>query len=100
MPRKGFDDSLPFPAQVARITRSRLIMGGPLTAHRTLLSLFLLSVFCLLPSAFSQDQQLTSQPAPSASPTPSPSPSPTPPPNLHQWGAVTSFHGLPSDRTH
>src|SRR5689334_8565366 len=71
-----------------------------LTAHRSLLTLLLLSVFCLLPSAFSQDQQLTSQPAPSPSPTPSPSPSPTPPPNLHQWGAVTSFHGLPSDRTH
>jgi signal transduction histidine kinase/ligand-binding sensor domain-containing protein len=31
---------------------------------------------------------------------PLPSPSPTPPPNLHQWGAVTSFHGLPSDRAH
>ncbi|HET6890435.1 MAG TPA: ATP-binding protein, partial [Pyrinomonadaceae bacterium] len=26
--------------------------------------------------------------------------SPTPPPNLHQWGAVTLFHGLPSDRVH
>src|SRR5262249_61642523 len=39
-------------------------------------------------------------PSPTPSPAPSPSPSPTPPPNLHQWGAVTSFHGLPSDRTH
>jgi len=71
-----------------------------LTAHRLLLTLLLLSAFCLLPTVFSQDQQLTSQPSPSPSPTPSPSPSPTPPPNLHQWGAVTSFHGLPSDRTH
>src|SRR5690242_12312430 len=71
-----------------------------LTANRSLLTVFLLSAVCLLPTAFSQDQQLTSQPAPSPSPTPSPSPSPTPPPNLHQWGAVTSFHGLPSDRTH
>jgi signal transduction histidine kinase len=70
------------------------------TAHRSLLTLFLLSAFCFLPTALSQDQQLTSQPSPSPSPTPSPSPSPTPPPNLHQWGAVTSFHGLPSDRTH
>lgn len=66
-------------------------------AQRLLLTLFLLCGFCLLTSVFSQ-----TQPTPSASPTPtpSPSPSPTPPPNLHQWGAVTSFHGLPSDRTH
>src|SRR5689334_4274674 len=71
-----------------------------LTAHRSLLTLLLLSVFCLLPSAFSQDQPPTSNATPTPSPTPSPSPSPTPPPNLHQWGAVTSFHGLPSDRTH
>ncbi len=66
-----------------------------------LLTLFLLAAFCLLPSAFSQNQPPTQpQPTPSPSPAPSPSPSPTPPPNLHQWGAVTSFHGLPSDRTH
>jgi signal transduction histidine kinase len=71
-----------------------------LTAHRSLLTLFLLSAFCFLPSVFPQNQPITSQPSPSPSPTPSPSPSPTPPPNLHQWGAVTSFHGLPSDRTH
>src|SRR4029450_8426896 len=32
------------------------------------------------------------------SPSPSPSPSPTPLTGLHQWGAVTLFHGLPSDR--
>ena len=32
------------------------------------------------------------------SPSPSPSPSPTPITGLHQWGAVTLFHGLPSDR--
>ncbi|MDX6709950.1 MAG: hypothetical protein QOH96_966, partial [Blastocatellia bacterium] len=33
-------------------------------------------------------------------PTPIPSPTPTPiqPTNLHQWGAVTLFHGLPSNR--
>src|SRR5438477_3634705 len=60
-----------------------------------------LSALCLLPSAFSQNQPpTTQQPTPIPSPAPSPSPSPTPPPNLHQWGAVTSFHGLPSDRTH
>jgi signal transduction histidine kinase/ligand-binding sensor domain-containing protein len=43
-------------------------------------------------------------PTPPAQPSPSalssPSPSPTPPANLHQWGAVTLFHGLPSDRVH
>ena len=71
------------------------------TAHRPLLTLLLLAAFGLLPSVFSQDQQtIQPQTSPSPSPTPSPSPSPTPPPNLHQWGAVTSFHGLPSDRTH
>jgi signal transduction histidine kinase/ligand-binding sensor domain-containing protein len=68
---------------------------------------FLLSAFCLspstvglLPSATSQNQPpaVQPQPSPTPSPSPSPSPSPTPPPNLHQWGAVTSFHGLPSDR--
>jgi len=79
-----------------------------LTAHRSLLTILLLSAFCLLPtafrllpSAFSQNQpQPQPQASPTPSPTPSPSPSPTPPPNLHQWGAVTSFHGLPSDRAH
>jgi signal transduction histidine kinase len=54
----------------------------------------------LLPLAFSQNQPTIQQPTPTPTPAPSPSPSPTPPPNLHQWGAVTSFHGLPSDRTH
>src|SRR5947207_12273857 len=68
-----------------------------LTAHRSLLTFLLLSAFCLLPSAFSQSQPT---PTPTATPAPSPSPSPTPPPNLHQCVAVTSFHGLPSARTH
>jgi signal transduction histidine kinase/ligand-binding sensor domain-containing protein len=74
-----------------------------LTAHRSLLTFFLLALapsltVGLLPRVFSQNET----PSPPAQPTPaaSPSPSPTPPPNLHQWGAVTSFHGLPSDRTH
>ena len=64
--------------------------------------LVLLGAFCLQPAALSQNVPQTAQPQPSPtpSPTPSPSPSPTPPPNLHQWGAVTSFHGLPSDRIH
>ena len=83
------------------------------SAHRLLLTVFLLSAFCLLPTeitpsltvgllplVFSQNEaiQPASQPTPSAAP--SPLPSPTPPPNLHQWGAVTLFHGLPSDRVH
>lgn len=67
-----------------------------------LIALFALFItFCSLPSALSQNQPpAQTQPSPSPSPAPSPSPSPTPPPNLHQWGAVTSFNGLPSDRTH
>jgi signal transduction histidine kinase/ligand-binding sensor domain-containing protein len=86
-------------------------LGGGRAA--VLISFSLLSAYCLLPStltpsltvgllprAFSQTQTASPQPTPSPSPAPSPSPSPTPPPNLHQWGAVTSFHGLPSDRTH
>jgi signal transduction histidine kinase/ligand-binding sensor domain-containing protein len=68
-----------------------------LNNRRTLLILFALSASCFLPAAFSQTQPT---PTPSPTPAPSPSPSPTPPPNLHQWGAVTSFHGLPSDRSH
>jgi len=66
------------------------------TARGSLLTFLLLSAFCLLP-VLSQTQPT---PSPTPTPAPSPSPSPTPPPNLHQWGAVTSFHGLPSDRTH
>lgn len=72
----------------------------------------LCAVYCLLPTAYGplptafSSLAQTSDPSPSPtaspqpSPSPSPSPSPTPPPNLHQWGAVTSFHGLPSDRAH
>lgn len=71
------------------------------SVNRLLLAGLLLFSFCFLPAGFSQDQpQSQPQPTPSPSAAPSPSPSPTPPPNLHQWGAVTSFHGLPSDRTH
>jgi signal transduction histidine kinase len=69
-------------------------------AHRALLTLILLLAVCLLPSAFSLAQNETASPQVTPTPVPSPSPSPTPPPNLHQWGAVTLFHGLPSDRVH
>src|SRR5690349_21219070 len=76
--------------------------GG--AVHRALLTLLLLTACCLLPSeiapsltagllplTFSQNQPQPT-PTPTPLPAPSPSPSPTPPPNLHQWGAVTSFH--------
>jgi ligand-binding sensor domain-containing protein len=71
-------------------------------AQRSLIVALLLSAFCLLPTAFSSTQNETgqTQPSPSPSPSPSPLPSPTATPltGLHQWGAVTLFHGLPSDR--
>jgi signal transduction histidine kinase/ligand-binding sensor domain-containing protein len=63
--------------------------------------LALLFCLCVL-SALAQTDQTPGEPqppsSPSPSPTPSPSPSPTPITGLHQWGAVTLFHGLPSDR--
>src|ERR1700704_1421166 len=86
--------------------KQRISRKGAKPQRKPLRNLLALFVFCLLPSAyllpttFSQNQPASPQPQPSPSPAPSPSPSPTPPPNLHQWGAVTSFHGLPSDRTH
>jgi signal transduction histidine kinase/ligand-binding sensor domain-containing protein len=61
------------------------------------------SLFLLLPAApasFAQTASPSPSSSPSPSPTPSPSPSPTPVTGLHQWGAVTLFHGLPSDRVH
>jgi signal transduction histidine kinase/ligand-binding sensor domain-containing protein len=63
-----------------------------------LLGLFL-SASLFIP-VFSLAQNQTAEPQSSPSPTssPSPSPSPTPVTGLHQWGAVTLFHGLPSDR--
>ena len=75
----------------------------------TCAAFFLLTAYCLLLTAYAPSltvgfltrasaQTPPAQPTPSVAP--SPAPSPTPPPNLHQWGAVTSFHGLPSDRTH
>jgi signal transduction histidine kinase/ligand-binding sensor domain-containing protein len=71
-------------------------------AQRSLFVILLLSAFCLLPTAFSATQneaeQSQSSPSPSPSPSPLPSPTATPLTGLHQWGAVTLFHGLPSDR--
>src|SRR5262249_13402756 len=56
------------------------------------------SLTFILQTASSQNESSPAQTIPAPPATPSPSPSPTPPPNLHQWGAVTLFHGLPSDR--
>src|SRR5206468_2304850 len=83
-------------------------LKGRLTVSRRLTALccgraaiiVLILAICFLPAAFSQDQPPQPTPAPTPSALPSPSPSPTPPPNLNQWGAVTLFHGLPSDRVH
>jgi signal transduction histidine kinase/ligand-binding sensor domain-containing protein len=73
-----------------------------LVAVLLLIAVLLPTAYCLLPTALSQNQPqpIQTQPSPTPTPSPSPSPSPTAPPNLHQWGAVTSFHGLPSDRAH
>ena len=73
----------------------------------------LLSAVCLLLTAYVPSltagvltpalaQSETAQPSspPASNPAPTSSASPTPPANLHQWGAVTLFHGLPSDRVH
>jgi signal transduction histidine kinase len=87
---------------VVTVSQRLTALGG---GRAALVILLLLTAHCLLltrsPRVFSQNQpQPILQSTPTPSPAPSPSPSPTPPPNLHQWGAVTSFHGLPSDRTH
>jgi hypothetical protein len=66
----------------------------------------LLAACCLLSSVFSAQtanqsptpQPATTQASPSPTPASTPTPTPTPPLTLHQWGAVTLFHGLPSDR--
>jgi signal transduction histidine kinase len=51
----------------------------------------------------SRSQEQTATPVASGelsehTPVPSPTPTPIQPTNLHQWGAVTLFHGLPSNR--
>lgn len=75
-------------------TFERLNRGHCLAAFAFLLIVCQLPV--RMPWAQVGAEELQSQPAPS--PSPSPSPSPTPVTGLHQWGAVTLFHGLPSDR--
>src|SRR5438105_4419246 len=88
----------------AKTQRRRLNKSFAVVAHCLLLSAFclLLSAYCFLPpvlSAQNANQSPTPQTA-TAQSSPSPTPSPTPPLTLHQWGAVTLFHGLPSDRVH
>jgi signal transduction histidine kinase/ligand-binding sensor domain-containing protein len=84
-----------------RSLRLRVVCSSLLTAYFLLPTALTSSLTVgLLPRALSQNQTASPQAVASPSPPPLPSPSPTPPPNLHQWGAVTSFHGLPSDRTH
>src|ERR1700730_2832330 len=92
------------PNQPQRRNKQPLLLAP---GSRVLFSAFylLLTAFCLLlllppAPASSQVAEPTPSPSPSPSPPPSPSPSPTPVTGLHQWGAVTLFHGLPSDRVH
>jgi len=81
---------------------SRLRRKLTTCATSLLIALFLATMpsltLGLLTNAQNETPSPPAQPSPSA--LPSPSPSPTPPANLHQWGAVTLFHGLPSDRVH
>jgi signal transduction histidine kinase/ligand-binding sensor domain-containing protein len=60
--------------------------------------LALLAVFVSV-AAQQSDQQPQSEPEiPAAAVTPTPAPGDNAAINLHRWGAVTLFHGLPSDR--
>ncbi|HKP47614.1 MAG TPA: two-component regulator propeller domain-containing protein, partial [Pyrinomonadaceae bacterium] len=63
---------------------------------------FLLIAYNGSPVVSSQDAppqpQASPSPSPAPSPSPLPSPAPTPLTGLHQWGAISLFHGLPSDR--
>src|SRR5258705_10932260 len=90
---RGWEGGLA-PAVLSRLSHSRV----RLSALCVLLIAF--CCFLLLPPAPASSQAAETQPTPSPSPSPStsPSPSPTPITGLHQWGAVTLFHGLPSDR--
>src|SRR5918996_787882 len=68
---------------------------------RLLAILFCLSLFAVLSLCVDRPLAQTGEPQPGEpqlQASPSPSPSPTPITGLHQWGAVTLFHGLPSDR--
>ncbi|HJU54286.1 MAG TPA: two-component regulator propeller domain-containing protein, partial [Pyrinomonadaceae bacterium] len=52
----------------------------------------------LPPARPAESAQATPTVTPTPTATPTPTPTPTPPSTLHQWGAVTLFHGLPSNR--
>lgn len=85
----------------SRKQSNQQIFFGPARA-----SLFVLAVGILISlvlalkfePAAAQSGEAQAAASPTPSPSPSPSPSPTPITGLHQWGAVTLFHGLPSDR--
>jgi signal transduction histidine kinase len=88
-------------------SENRLIAPTPSRLRASLIVVCILvtaSVLALLLAPTPASSQTEAQPAPSSLPTPTPSPSPSPSPTpltgLHQWGAVTLFHGLPSDRVH
>src|ERR1700687_2284707 len=85
--------------------KQRISRQGAKPQRKSLRMLLALFIFCALPAAvwglpLALSQNQTASPQAVAPPAPPPAPAPTPPPNLHQWGAVTSFHGLPSDRAH
>jgi ligand-binding sensor domain-containing protein/two-component sensor histidine kinase len=94
-----------FSRKAARSHRRRLNDGFAFAAL-----CLLLAAFCLTTTIILTAQNANQSPTPPTakpSPTPqtastltSPTPTPTPisPSNLHQWGAVTLFHGLPSNR--
>jgi signal transduction histidine kinase len=63
----------------------------------TFFRVLLLCLLLIPAAAQNANQAPTPTPTPATS-TPTPTPTPTPPLTLHQWGAVTLFHGLPSDR--
>jgi signal transduction histidine kinase len=86
-------------SKVTKTQRRRLTETSALATF-----FLLLSALCFLSSSLPA-QKAKESPSPQtattpASPPPTPTPTPTPPLTLHQWGAVTLFHGLPSDRVH
>jgi signal transduction histidine kinase len=65
---------------------------------QTLFFLLLLAVFVSV-AASQSDQQAQPEPeVPAVTPSPTPAITDSATINLHRWGAVTLFHGLPSDR--
>lgn len=84
--------------QGAQTQRRRLTKSFAFAFNCPLLTACCLLLFALLPSILTAQNANQSTPSTTAQASPSPTPTPTPPMTLHQWGAVTLFHGLPSDR--